>query len=125
VDQVNAREKCRARSTEKLEIENYLHHEAIVAAYADLGIDLPITTNFGPYDDVPMEVARLVHESSSSEKVWDVLSDEKKDKKESRVKSVLCKFVPTYMNRTLLGEIDPCNDLLEWFQDIIELCEPD
>jgi putative ATP-dependent endonuclease of OLD family len=125
VDQVNAREKCRARSTEKLEIENYLHYEAIVAAYADLGIDLPITTNYGPYDDVPMEVARLVHEASSSEKVWDALSGENKDKKESRVKSVLCKFAPTYMNRTLLGEIDPGNDLLEWFQDIIELCEPD
>ena len=29
------------------------------------------------------------------------------------------------MTGTLVGEIDSGNDLLDWFQDIVELYEPD
>lgn len=122
---VNTRDKCIALSTEKLEIENYLHYEAIVAAYAEFGIDLTITTNYGPYDDVPMEVARLVHEASGSGNLWGTLSNKKKEGKASNVKSTLCIFAPKYMNSALLSEIDPNNDLLSWFQHIVELCELD
>jgi len=107
VDQVNARDKCKARSTLKLEIENYLHKDAILAAYNDLSINLALAANYGLYDDVPMEVARLVHDASASGTPWDALSDEKKGKKESKAKSILCKHAPKYMNRAQLDEIDP------------------
>jgi len=125
VDQVNLRDKCMACSTEKLEIENYVHYEAIVALYADFGITLPITANFDPHDDVPMEVARLVFVASPSERVWADLTVDEKKRKAARVKLNLGKFSPKYMNRALLGEVDPNNDLLSWFQHIVDLCEPD
>jgi hypothetical protein len=121
VDEVKARQNCRARSTLKKEIENYLHKDAIIAAYQQNGIDLPIAANFGPFDDVPLEVARLVHEASASGVAWNQLPDDKKAAKEQHAKRTLCSLAVRHMDRTLLGEIDPDGDLLQWFNDISEL----
>ena len=93
----------------------------IRVAYQEYSINLTIDENFGPFDDVPKGVARLVHEVSDSGKMWDELSEEKKDKKESSAKSILCRNAPKYMSRALLSEIDPDGDLLQWFQDINDL----
>lgn len=123
IDQVNARVNCRACCTGKREIENYLHYEAIVAAYAERDINLPIAVNYGPFDDVPMEIARLVHEANSSAKVWDEVTEKNKKSKASRVKKVLCANTPSHMSIALLNGIDPDSDLLSWFQHIVELCE--
>ena len=121
VDEVNARENCKARSTLKKEIENYLHKDAIIAAYEELGINLTITANFDSFDDVPQKVAQIVHEASDSSKAWNELTDKEKEKKESKAKRVLCLRAPRYMNSTLLHEIDPDGDLLQWFKDINDL----
>lgn len=121
VDEVNARQSCTARSTSKREIENYLHKEAVVAAYREHGINLPIITNFGSFDDVPRQVARLVHEASGSPKPWNSLSNEEMERKESKAKRVVCSGAPKYMSRALLNEVDPDGDLLQWFQDITAL----
>jgi len=121
VNKVNARENCIARNTLKKEIENYLHKDAIIAAYKELGINLTIATNFGSFDDVPQKVAQIVHEVSDSSKAWDELTDKEKKEKESRAKHLLCSQSPKYMNRTLLYEIDPDGDLLQWFKDIKDL----
>ena len=66
VDEVNARECCTACSTLKKEIENYIHKDAIIAAYQELGIGLAIGANFQPFDDVPLQVARKVNTLPSS-----------------------------------------------------------
>jgi len=121
VDEVNARKRCKARSTSKRESENYLHKDAVIAAYKELGISLSLERNLGAYDDVPREVARLVHEASASPKSWEDLIEKEKDKKESSAKRVLCSRAPKYMTSALLDDIDPDGDLLEWFQDIDEL----
>ena len=121
VDAVNARPSCRARSTSKKEMENYLHRDAIISAYQQNGINLPIVANFGPFDDVPQGVARLVHEASGGGLSWDQLPDDKKEEKEKRAKRILCALATKQMNLALLNEIDPDGDLLAWFHDIRQL----
>ena len=118
VDKVNARENCKARSTLKKEIENYLHKDAIIATYKELGINLPIMANFDSFDNVPQKIAQIVHEVSDSPKAWNKLTDKEKEHKESKAKRLLCSRAPRYMNRALLDEIDPDGDLLQWFKDI-------
>lgn len=121
VDEVNRREGCKACSTQKKEIENYLHKDAIIAAYNEVGIKLGLQANFAPFDDVPREVARLVHQASGSPKAWDHLTEDKKDKKESKAKRMLCARATKYMTKRLLDETDPDRDLLGWFEDMRDL----
>jgi hypothetical protein len=121
VDEVNARENCRACNTLKKEIENYLHKDAIIAAYKEFGINLTIMANFDSFDNVPQKVAQMVHEASGSPKVWSELTDKEKEEKESKAKHILCSRAPKYMNNILLHEIDPDEDMLQWFKDIKDL----
>jgi putative ATP-dependent endonuclease of the OLD family len=121
VRDVSRRPNCRARSTAKREIENYLQKDAIISAYKENGVTLRIDANFGDFDDVPNEVARRVHLASGSPTTWEELSDEKKYEKESKAKRKLCAGAVRYMDRGKLVEIDPRGDLLAWFRDIAEL----
>jgi len=121
VDNVNKREKCKALHTSKKEIENYLHRDAIIKAYKDDNINLTIESNFGPFDDVPAKIAKLVHEHSESEKKWHEITDKEKKYKESKAKRTLCCKAANYMNMELLNEIDPNHEILQWFKDIEEL----
>jgi putative ATP-dependent endonuclease of OLD family len=122
VERINARgDYCKARSTKKKEIENYLHKDAIIASYAENGISLTIESNFRDFEDVPEEVAKLVHNLSDSPKSWIELTDAKKEEKEKNAKHMLCSQAPKYMTLDMLSEIDPDGDLLEWFQDMKNL----
>jgi putative ATP-dependent endonuclease of OLD family len=105
----------------KKEIENYLHKDAIMAAYAEMGIAINIPNNFNDFDDVPAEVARLVHNASNSPKTWDQLSDDEVRRKESRAKKILCSRGPRHMTLARLLEIDVDGDLLEWIADLRHL----
>jgi hypothetical protein len=115
---VNVRDRCKARSTLKREIENYLHKDAIVAAYAEVGISVSLTSNFDDFDDVPREIAQLVHESSESPNSWDELTEDQKSEKEAKAKRRLCSRAASHMTRELLDEMDGDGDLLEWFRDM-------
>jgi hypothetical protein len=77
--------------------------------------------NFDSFDNVPQEVAQMVHEASASIKVWSELTDKEKEEKESKAKHILCSRAPKYMNNILLHEIDPDEDMLQWFKDIKDL----
>lgn len=121
VNQVNDRDNCRARSTAKKEIENYLHKDAIAEAYSENGLELHIAANFGNFEDVPKGVARLVHEATNGGTPWGELSDDKRIRKEKRAKHTLCSQAARHMNVARLNEIDPDGDLLGWFEDIREL----
>jgi len=102
-------------------MENYLHRDAIIAAYSEQNIDLPLTANFGPFDDVPQAIARLVHEASGSQTTWDQLSAERKAEKEKQAKRMLCSRAARNMTLALLNEVDPDGDLLQWFTEIRDL----
>jgi len=121
IDEVNSRDRCKACSTLKKEIENYLHKDAIVAAYKELNINLNITSNFDSFDDVPCEIARLVHESSESTKSWEELTEEQRQKKESKAKRILCMRAAQYMTKEMLDEIDADGDLINWFENLRSL----
>lgn len=123
ITKINGRDGCVAKCTNKKEIENYLHKDAIISAYKSLGIDLAIDFNFGPFDNVPESVARLVHEASESQISWDDLDDKKKKEKESKAKRVLCSIAPKYMTGVLLNEIDPDGDVLSWFNEMSNLIQ--
>lgn len=121
VDKINERERCKACCTGKKEIENYLHKDAIIAAYKEVGIELAIGGNFEAFNDVPREIAQLVHEASGSPKPWADLGNDEKKQKESNAKRMLCSRAPRHMTKALLNEIDPQGDLLGWFREINEL----
>lgn len=121
VDEVNQRNGCRARSTKKKEMENYLHWQAIKEAYEEFKIDLPIIQNFDAFDDVPVAVARMVHEASGSPTPWEELGAEKKEEKERGAKRILNATATRYMTPGFLAGVDPDGDLLDWFRDIREL----
>lgn len=56
-----------AFNTSKLELENYLHHEAIIDAYADEGTVIQLA-EIGDQDDVPSLVAQATSGSSNPSK---------------------------------------------------------
>jgi len=116
VDGVNAREQCKAFSTGKKEIENYLHKTAIINAYREIGIELGLTANFDAFNDVPFEIAKLVHNASGSPNSWESLTEKQKEDKESQAKRILSSRATRFMNRTLLEEVDPNNEVLGWLK---------
>ena len=118
VDEINGRENCKARSTAKKEMENYLHKDAIVQAYSSFLIPINILANFGDFDDVPQEVAKLVHQASGSDITWDALSEKKRNEKKSKAKRILNTSGSSFMTKQMLEEVDPQSDLLKWFQDM-------
>jgi len=102
-------------------LKQLLHRNAIIAAYQELNINLAVVPNFDSFDDVPREIARLVHEASESTKAWNEVPETEQEKKESRAKRVLCSSASRFMNRALFNEIDPDGNLLQWFDDIRNL----
>lgn len=123
IDEVCARPGCVALATGKREIENYLHREAIMEVYQQRSIPLTIEENLAPGADVPMEVARLVHEASESDKAWDDLTPEKQKEKESKVKKALCGEASQLMTGKMLDEIDPEGDVRGWLYEMKRLME--
>jgi len=95
-------------------MENYLHPEAIKAVRSEVDIQ------FSDYDDVPLLVAKALHENSESEMAWDDLSDEKKGKKISREKQWLNSDAVAMMTPTLLSTRDAAEDAIGWLRKIGE-----
>lgn len=121
VAQVNARPNCRALSTGRKEVENYLHRNAIIESYEEVGIHLNIAANFARFADVPLEVARLVHIASNSPVAWNSLTEIKQGEKTSRAKRFLCARATPHMNLARLDELDTDGDVRLWFTNISEL----
>ena len=74
-------------NTTCLEMENFLHHDAINEAYNEMGHTILISP-FGPFDDVPLLVAKKVYETTSGND-WNNIDKEKQKSKISRAKSIL------------------------------------
>lgn len=112
VDRVNDRPYGDwATLTAKCEIENYLHPDAIQGA-------LGVAVTFGDDDNVPLIVARAIHEASESPRQWDEVDDDDRAKKASRAKRRLCVEVAARMTPDQLGERDPGGEISGWLARI-------
>jgi hypothetical protein len=106
-------------------MENYIHKDAIIQAYHDIGINIQIPQNFNDFDDVPLEIAKLVHNSSESQNTWIQLSPKKQKEKINRSKRMLNLVAVKKMNHRLLNEIDPAEDVFSWLTKIQQLFNQD
>ncbi len=114
VDKVLARDgKDWASLTQKREMENYLHPDAIAEA-----LKLPVVPNFQDNDDVPILVAKIVHEAQQDVGPWDEVSEKRKKEKESRVKKRLNEEAVKQMTAKRLLECDPGGEVVGWFAKI-------
>jgi len=100
-----------AELTNKREIENYLHPNAINAVY---GFNIA----FGEMDDVPELVAMNQHINSPGANPWATLEDDKKKKKISAAKKRLNTDVVQQMTWEYLQLSDPNGDIISWMEMI-------
>jgi predicted ATPase len=115
VNNVNTREDCAAVSTEKREMENYIHHEAVVEAYQANGSAPELAGPFQDFDDVPVIVAKAVHAASGSPTAWAGLDRDTKNKKSSKAKAMLNGPAVDKMTVARLRATDPNNEIIGWF----------
>jgi len=115
VNEVNARgDGSWATLTTKREIENYLHPHCIAEA-------LGVTVTSGPQDDVPMLVAKAIHEAAAASKPWDQVDEKRKGEKASRAKKRLCDGAAAKMTLERLAQSDPNGEIEQWLKKITEL----
>ena len=114
VDAVNRRDnRDWATLTSKREIENYLHPAAVRDV---LGIDMVVDDDI----DVPLIVARAIHEASESPIAWDDVEEDKRGRKASQAKRRLCHEVIARMTLAQLRERDRTNEVEGWCRRISE-----
>lgn len=113
-DRVNARgDNCRSFITNRREMENYIHFEAINEEF-----ELQLTENFCSFDDVPVMVAKAVHDASESTVDWDDLDEKKQGKKEGKAKKRLNRGAVSNMTMARLHGADPDGEVLTWLREI-------
>jgi len=114
-DWINARtDGSWAVITTKRELENYLHADAIAEGLNGIAVTFTDTC------DVPLIVAKSVHESSGNAKPWaDVLADAKElADKLSRAKKRLNRDAAAKMTTARLAQIDASGEVLGWLKKI-------
>ena len=107
-------QNCIVWTTERKELENYIHPDIIKAQY-------PIYTGTGlEFEDVPLLCAQVIHENSESGVPWvEIISDrEKMGKKVSNAKRRLNSEVVKMMTPDLLSSIDTKNEVRSWLKEI-------
>lgn len=112
-DKVNARaDGSLARVSDKRELENYLHPDAIVQA---IGHEVVISDT----NDVPALVAAALHAADPAHVgEWDELDSEKKRFKIRRAKHRLNREAADKMTAGLLSVSDPSNEIRSWLGEI-------
>lgn len=110
VDEVNARPNCFATSTNKLEIENYLHIDAINEAITAAGIGTQIGQQPGDFQDVPTLVKIELNAVAPQGSKWG----------ETRVKEFLCSAAAARMTKERLDIVDANGEVLAWMAKINE-----
>lgn len=113
IDEVNARPQCFATSTNKLEVENYIHIDAINEAIIETGLAVQIQNQPGPFEDVPNLVKNELNAVAPQSSKWG----------ETRVKEFLCHSAASKMTRERLDIIDPQGEVLAWMTQIQQQLE--
>ncbi len=113
-DRVNARGvNCCSFITDRREMENYIHYESINEEF-----DISLATPFNDFDNVPIIVAKAIHDNSESTTAWDDVTDKNRSKKESNAKKRLNRGAVDNMTAHRLTEIDPSNEVRGWLRKI-------
>ena len=113
-------------NTSKLELENFLHHEAINECYHELNIEITLP-EIEDSEDIPEKVAKAVH-SATSETEWDSINPnltktaEKQKKKISKAKKILNTKAIEKMTIERLQERNGYEEIKRWLDKINELC---
>ena len=109
-------------NTVKVELENYLHHQAIIECYQDLNINLNLTA-ITDTEDVPTKVAMAVHQETSLTN-WSeinpdpVKTEEKQKKKISKAKRQLNNLAIEKMTVERLKERGGFDEVKVWLDTI-------
>lgn len=119
---VNAREGCMAYNTTRREMENYIHPIAIIEAYRANGCEIALPDLFSDFDDVPLLVARAMHEANSPNS-WGDLSEVNKKKKMSQAKKIINGEAVKRMNVDRLRECGAYDEVYLWLNNIKEIVE--
>lgn len=107
-----------AFNTEKLELENYLHHEAIVEAYAENGTQIELA-EIQDQDDVPMLVAKSMNVATNDN--WDELTPEKQKELGSNKKKSLNTAAVEKMTVERIIERGGYDEIVSWLAEVKRL----
>lgn len=113
-------------NTSKVELENFLHHDAINECYDELNINITITA-IEDTEDVPLKVARAVHRATSTTE-WETINPdpiktfEKQKKKISKAKKLLNTKAIERMTIDRLQERNGFDEVKLWLEKINEYC---
>ncbi len=111
-DEINRHKNCTAKITNKREIENYLHEDAIRLA------DSKISLTVEDFIDLPLLIAQIKHENTENEKKWHELDEKNIKKKISSAKKFLNNQVVQNMSLEMLQKRDPPNEVISWFKEM-------
>ena len=116
-DQNNPRK--RAFNTNKLELESYLHPQAIYEAYSKCGTDDVLLQEIADETDVPYEVAKLLN--SLNDNNWDDLDPEKQKELASNKKNFLNTQAVEKMTVERIKERNGYEEMCLWLTEISRL----
>ena len=105
-----------AFNTIKIELETYLHHDAIEEAYAANGTQGVGIGQIGDMSDVPMEVAKCMNALTNNN--WDTLEPEKQKEHASSKKKLLNTQAVDQMTAARLRERGGYDEMKRWFETI-------
>lgn len=108
IDNVNQRAGCKAVSTSRRELENFVHYQAINACAQAIGLALNLPGPYGPDDDVPSLLADALNQLAPPGKKWG----------QNRVKAWLAEAVVPTMSAHMVAEVDPGGEMMGWMNDI-------
>ena len=109
-------------NTAKIELENYLHHEAIIECYQDLNININLTEIIDD-EDVPTKVAMAVHQETSDTD-WNTINpdpvktQDKQKKKTSKAKRQLNNLAIEKMTVERITERGGFDEIKNWLDTI-------
>lgn len=115
-DSHNKLANCEAVHTQKRELENYLHIDAIRLARPDLSL-----TDVDEFDSIPLMCAQSVYAAEGLNTSWDDLTKESRKSKTNSVKTWLNTHAVAHMSAEMLTAVDPDDALRGWLRRITEL----
>jgi len=111
MDEVNLRANCVAVCTQKREIENYLHVDAINAALAVRPYGEVFNTVINDFSDVPKEFCAALNPNLPQGVQWG----------STRSKEFLCASATKFMTIGMLNQVDPDGEIKAWMKKITEI----
>jgi putative ATP-dependent endonuclease of the OLD family len=106
--------KHKAYLTQKREMENYVHPNALKAVF---GVEISRDPNI----DVPEQCAKGVHELVPGSKPWNTLNKDDRKRKEAKVKRRIAEECLTRLSANEIYEMDDGDELKLWLRYIVEV----